>query len=115
VVLLLLAAALSGRNSSARALNAKSEDLFVGWQGESYKPAAGSEVRILRGCPQHCCIQASCCYPPISARQLRFCRFSLETLTIPDVTIVLVNLGTAHAVHNLQGQQVDGQTVKKKW
>jgi hypothetical protein len=63
VVLLLLAAALSGRNSSARALNATSEDLFVGWQGESYKPAAGSEVRILKGCPQHCCIQASCCYP----------------------------------------------------
>jgi hypothetical protein len=40
VLLLLLAVALNGKKSSARALNSQAEDLFVGWQGESYKPAA---------------------------------------------------------------------------
>jgi hypothetical protein len=53
--------------------------------------------------------------PAVSARQLRFCHFRLITLTIPVVTKLLVNLGTAHAVHVLQGQQVNGQTTKKKW
>ena len=45
VLLLLLAAALNGGNSSARALNTQSQDLFVGWQGESYKPASEEQVR----------------------------------------------------------------------
>jgi hypothetical protein len=44
LLLLLLAAALNGRKSSARALNTQSQDLFVGWQGESYKPASVSQV-----------------------------------------------------------------------
>lgn len=44
VVVLLLLAAFSGKNSSARAINTQSRDLFVGWQGESYKPAAKSQV-----------------------------------------------------------------------
>eukprot|EP00882_Tetradesmus_deserticola_P023404 GHRQ01025467.1.p1 GENE.GHRQ01025467.1~~GHRQ01025467.1.p1 ORF type:complete len:288 (+),score=44.69 GHRQ01025467.1:151-1014(+) len=42
VVLLLLAAALQGSNC-ARTIITQSSDLFVGWQGESYKPAAESQ------------------------------------------------------------------------
>lgn len=61
VLLLLLAAALNGGNSSARALNTQSQELFVGWQGESYKPASEEEVRgkgirsnLLQQCAAEC-------------------------------------------------------------
>jgi hypothetical protein len=79
VVLLLLAAALSGTISSARALNIKSEDLFVGWQGESYKPAARSEVCILKGKGESSiCILASRCYSPVSACQQCCCHIGMS-------------------------------------